>query len=259
VRARHVGDPLASANGSRGFILFIAKKVGSPQEARPILGDDLMKRVAFLSLAIGLAILSSNVQAGVLFKRTLRINRSTNNFESNQFDFDLSFALGSLFSPTDSITLFDDLIISPADADVLATFDATSSNDASFLDVADRITDGLGGVIFYAITEAPPTGFMDQRGLTESSFFFNGTPSTSPDLVGSIVDRISLTIDLFTLLPKGTGGPGNPEVDLQMTIKIHGTAIPEPAAGWLFLCGLVAMGAVLYLGRARACHFQARR
>ena len=208
-----------------------------------------MRRLTFLSLALGLGIFTSGAQAGVLFERTLGVNRSDNIFDTNQFDLDLSFALGNLLFPTNLVTLFDDLTISPAD--VGTTFEATSSSDASFLAAAARITDGLDKVIFLSFTEDQVGGLQEQQGFNETDFFLNGTPPTSPDLAGSIVDRFSLRVDQFTLLP--SGDPANPQVDLGLTLTIHGTAIPEPAADWLLLWGLLALGIPLFCRRTSGC------
>ncbi len=209
-----------------------------------------MRRRYTASLAILLAtLLSGPVQAEILlFSRVISVNRSVNIFDTNQFDLDLNFG-NDFFSPTNGVTLFDDLVVTPAN--VGSTYDATSTSDPNFPEVAVRITDGLNQFIKVMLTENQLGGLSEQRGWPENFFFGHVAPLAPPDLLGMQVDRVSLHIDSFTFSssPPG-GGPSalvaepltsGQQFDLVFTLSVY-SAVPEPAACWLLFTGLVALG-----------------
>lgn len=209
-----------------------------------------MRRRITASLAIVLAtLLSGSVQGEILlFQKVVSVNRSDNDFSTNEFDLDLNFG-SDFFSTTDSATLFDDLVVSPAD--IGQTYDATSASDPNFPDAVGRITDGLDELVKVMLKENIAAGLLEQRGYPESNFFGHPAPLMPPDLIGMQVDRVSLRLDSFTFetAPPG-GGPSElvaepltsgPQFDLVFTLSIY-SAVPEPAACGLLFVGLVALG-----------------
>jgi hypothetical protein len=209
-----------------------------------------MRRRIITSLAILLATLLSGTAQGefLLFSRVISVNRSVNIFDTNQFDLDLNFG-DDFFAPTNGVTLFDDLLVTPANVGL--TYDATSTSDPNFPEVAVRVTDGLNQFVKVMLTENQVGGLSEQRGWPENFFFGHVAPLAPPDLLGMQVDRVSLHIDSFTFVstPSG-GGPSallaqpltsEQQFDLVFTLSVF-SAVPEPATCWLLLAGLVTMG-----------------
>lgn len=204
-----------------------------------------MMRRLNVSLALLLATLLPGKSHGeiLLFQREISVNRSVNIFDTNQFDLDLNFG-NDFFAPTNSVTLFDSLAISPGD--VNTTYDATSASDPAFSAVAERLTDALNEIIKVSLTEDQVDGLIEQRGWAENFFFGQVAPSAPPDLAGATVDRVSLHIDAFTFL-SGAPAEGSAALvasqpfDLVFTVSIY-SAVPEPAAAQLLLVGLMVLG-----------------
>ena len=198
-----------------------------------------MCRTFFIGLAIGFISHASPTQAGLLFERTMSVNRSVNIFDTNQFDLDVTFA-NRFFNPTNPVTLFDSLKITPDD--VGSSF-SISSGDPLFADADLRLTDDLDEQILILFTEDQPNGLTEQRGWSESFFFFDPATLATVDLAGASLESIGLRVDQFTLvtgssLTVATGPP----VDLQMTISFFGSAIPEPASIWILWAGVATLG-----------------
>jgi hypothetical protein len=205
-----------------------------------------MTRRLKVLLALLLATLfAGETQGGILlFQREVSVNRSVNIFDTDQFDLDLILG-NDYFVPTNAITLFDSLVISPADVGM--TYDATLINDPAFSTVAERLTDAKKEFIKVSLTEDQLNGLTEQRGWAENFFFGRASP---PDLAGETVNRVSLHIDGFDFhLAVTDGDPAalvaqplidGPEFDLRFTVSIYG--VPEPAAAQLLLAGLTVLG-----------------
>lgn len=215
-----------------------------------------MMRHLNVLLALSLVTLLTGIaQAEILlFQKVINVNRSENIFDADQFDLDLIFG-DDFFDPNNGVTLFDSLVISPQN--IGDTFNATSASDPNnFPTVADRITDGLDEFISYTLTEVQVGGITEKRGGNERFFFGHPTPPGPPDLAGSTVDRVSLYLSTFVLLPIApAGGPasaveGQP-FDVVLTVSIY-SAIPEPAAVGLLLVGWVALGLAPFRRARRA-------
>ena len=216
-----------------------------------------MTRRLNVSQVLLLAMLLAGEAQGeiLLFQRGVSVNRSVNIFDTDQFDLDLIFG-DDFFDPNNPVTLFDSLVISPAD--VGATYDATSASDPNnFSTVAGRLTDALNEIINASVTENQVGGLSEQRGWPENFFFGHSSP---PDLARTTVDRVSLHIDAFTLLPGAPDeGPAalvaqplanGQEFDLEFTVLIYG--VPEPAAAQLLLVGLMVLGLTSFCRRQQA-------
>jgi|GEM_PF-4625302 len=211
-----------------------------------------MKPLFRLLLVVTLAQLPLAVSSAeeLLFERSLSINRSNNIFDTDEFDLDLILG-DQFFTPTNPITLFDDLLITPTDVDRVVNVIAS---DAPFDIVARRITDAENEFLRLIFAENKLAGRAEQRGWQESHFFL-GTSET-PDLAGATIHRISLRIDRFTLLSEeGLSGSSaasltsivaGPPVDLQLTLSIYGAAVPEPGGVWLLGSGLATLLSVPY-------------
>ena len=197
-----------------------------------------MHRNLFIALAVGLIGQASPTQAGLLFERTMSVNRSVNIFDTNQFDLDVTFA-DRFFNPTNPVTLFGNLKITPDD--VGSSF-SVSSGDALFADADLRLTDALDEQILILFTEDQPNGLTEQRGWSESFFFFDPATLATADLAGASLESIRLRVDQFTLV---TGSPlavtTGPPVDLQLTISFFGI-VPEPATIWILWAGVATLG-----------------
>ena len=206
-----------------------------------------------VSLALVLTMLLTGAAQGemLLFQQLVNINRSSNPFDTDQFDLDLNFG-DDFFAPTNGATLFDDLVISPDE--VGATYDATQASDPNnFATVADRVTDGLNEIIKVSLREHQVGGLAEQRGWQEDFFFGHPTPPGPPDLAGNTVVRVSLRVDAFTFVSSAIGSGVAPLVtgqpfDVDLTLSFY--VVPEPAAGGLLLFGLMALGAPAF-GRRR--------
>ena len=184
----------------------------------------------------------------LLFERMISVNRSVNIFDTDQFDLDLILG-DAFFDPNNPVTLFDGLVISPAD--VGSTFEATPTSDPNISDpnsfpiAAGRVTDAINEFVVVSFTEDQLGGFTELRGWTENFFFGHVAPGIPPDLAGNTVDHVRLHIDSFTLIPAPPAGgstsaiSGQP-VDLVFTLSIF--AIPEPDGICLIVVGLVLLG-----------------
>lgn len=204
-----------------------------------------MMRSLNVSLALLLATLLSGAAQGeiLLFQRAINVNRSNNVFDTDQFDLDLIFG-DDFFDPNNGVTLFDSLVISPANIGTI--YDATSASDAAFSTVAVRVTDSINEFISVALTEDQVGGLTEKRGWAEDFFFSHPTPPGPPDLAGATVDRVSLHVDDFIFLPSVPSGSLVPAVvgqpfDVSLTVSFY-SAVPEPVAARLLLFGLMAVG-----------------
>jgi hypothetical protein len=205
-----------------------------------------MMRHLHVTLALLLATLLTGVAQGeiLLFQRAISVNRSENIFDTDQFDLDLTFG-DDFFDPNNGVTLFDDLVISPAD--IGSTYDATLASDPNnFPTAAARLTDAINEVIRIALTEYQVGGLPEYRGSDEELFFGHPTPPGPPDLAGSTVDRVSLRLDNFVFLSSAAAGGPAPVIegqpfDVSLTLSIY-SAIPEPTAIRLLLLGLLGVG-----------------
>ena len=168
----------------------------------------------------------------LLYERTVSVNRSVNTFDGDQFDLDLIFG-DHQFVPTNEVILFDGLVVSPAD--VGSIYEAALGGDANFLTVSGRVTDSLNEYISVSITEDILGGLNEQRISRENKFFQQEAP---PDLSGSLVEKITMEIDSFTLAGPGDVVEGDP-VDLVVTISFFG--IPEPQTIALLGFGLAGL------------------
>lgn len=193
----------------------------------------------------------------VVFQKELKFNTDVNNFDTNQVDFDLVF-LDNPLSPTNKITLFDDLVITPADESPTggdgsfingcpdgggagdACFAVTSA-DPFFDEAVVRLQDGLNQNIQYILTEDEPGGLSEKRGGPESNFFTIGSPPNAPQLNEATIDKIVIRVDTFPQLASVGGGPGIP-IEVILELSIVGT-VPEPSTGWLLLLGTGTLGA----------------
>ncbi|MCH8840044.1 MAG: hypothetical protein IH831_05080 [Planctomycetes bacterium] len=197
-----------------------------------------MTRHLNISLALLLATLLAGETQGeiLLFQRMISVNRSVNIFDTDQFDLDLIFG-DDFFVPTNDVTLFDSLVILPGN--VGTTYDATPISDSAFSTVAERLTDAINEFIKVSLTEDQLDGRTEQRGWAENFFFGHSSP---PDLAGTTVERVSLHIDDFDFSPDA--------FDLKFTVMIYG--VPEPAAAWLLLVGLMVLGLTPFCRRQQA-------
>ena len=195
-----------------------------------------MKRCALFALTFALTCCPCDASAELIFQRTFGINRSINIFDTDRFDLDLSFG-DSFFSPTNPVTLFDGTVITPAN--VNDTLEVTPS-DAFFAEAAARLTDGIDDFVHLTFTEDLDSGLVEQRGWHESLFFLGLAKEGVPDLIGATLERIRLQINRFDLISPLQSSSG-PPVNLQLTVSIEGTAIPEPGTIWLSLCGIAML------------------
>jgi len=202
--------------------------------------------LAFCSACTVVSLAAPSATAGkistgneLLFQRNLSVNRSVNIFDTDTFDLDLRFG-DQFFTPTNPISLFDNLSITPED--VGSTFEATVDNDDAFLMVLERLTDLQNDFITVLFTEAQPEGLQEQRGWSEAFFFLN-SPTSFSGISSSAIRSITLTVDQFNLVPAGvTTSPFSPPVDLMLTLNIFGG--PEPTTVWLLMAGLITLSRV---------------
>ena len=143
-----------------------------------------MMRHIRLSLALLLASLPAGAAQGeiLLFERVVNFNRGVNSFDTDEFDLDLTFG-DNFFAPTNGVTLFDSLVISPAD--VSNTYDATAVSDPNnFPTAALRVADGLNEFVVPTMTENQAGGQTEQRGGTEDLVFRQSDASRTARSIG---------------------------------------------------------------------------
>lgn len=197
----------------------------------------MMRRLNVLLALLLASLLTGETQGEILlFQRGVSVNRSVNIFDTDQFDLHLIFG-DNFFDPNNGVTLFDNLVISPGDMGM--TYDATPISDPAFSTVAERLTDAKNEFIKVSLTENHLDGRTEQRGWAENLFFGHSSP---PDLAGTTVERVSLHIDAFDFSPD--------VFDLKFTVLIYG--VPEPAAAWLLLVGLMVLGLRPFCQRQQA-------
>lgn len=207
-----------------------------------------MKRSILVALAVWLGQVSLDASAEeLLFERAVSINRSVNIFDTNEFDLDLTLG-DHLIEPTNPVTLFDDLMVTPANVgDTYDVFVGSTPFDLA----AQRLTDANNEFIRLVLTENQPSGLVEQRGFSESNFFLGLATPASPDLAGATLQRVNLAIDGFMLVDgdRGLGAISTgPPVNLELTLSFFGTAIPEPSGIWLLWSGLATL---LGIGKRR--------
>jgi hypothetical protein len=183
----------------------------------------------------------------ILYQRSILFDRSVNIFETNRFDLDV--ILGDSFfssAPENSVTLFDDVVITPADAG--RVFESNATNEPRFAAAADRLSNAIDEYVRVKFMEQA-SGRADQQGWSESGFFTGLSEPGKPDLSGLQITAIELKIDHFGLVfgpvpPAGTAGSA-PPVQMIATLTILG-AVPEPTALTL---GLAAVCGIAYATR----------
>jgi hypothetical protein len=185
-------------------------------------------------------------RGGILFERSLVVDRSVNIFTTSQFD--LEFVLGdAFFSPSNPVKLFDGVSLTPANVGDVYTADL--SNVPAFQSVASRLTDGDDQFIRLVLEESA-SGRKEQRGWRESGFFLGHGSTVNPDLAGATVEGVQLRIDQFTLMPNSPAAllPVGPQVEVLMTFTVLGT-IPEPSTFALGAAGFAMLVRLVYTGR----------
>lgn len=198
-----------------------------------------MNRTLSACLAAAIACFAPAARGGILFERSLVVDRSVNIFSTSEFD--LEFVLGdAFFTPSNPVKLFDDLSLSPAN--IGDVYVANSTNDPDFQSVADRLTDGNDEFIRLVLEETA-TGRKEQRGWRESGFFIGHGSPVDPDLTGATVEGLQLRIDGFVLMPNSPAAllPTGPQVEVLMTFTVLGTAVPEPSTLALGAAGLAML------------------
>jgi hypothetical protein len=207
----------------------------------------MIRRLSACLLAAAMCI-APTALGGVLYERSLMVDRSANIFATELFD--LEFVLGNAVSgATNPVKLFDDVSITPSSVNSIYKL---LPADSRFQPVADRISDGLDQFVRLTLTEAA-SGRSELRGWQESKFFLGHGSTQVPDLSGSTVEAVQLRIDEFRLLHPSPLAllPSGPQVKLLMTFTVLGTTIPEPSTLALGALGLAAMGRTVYTGSRR--------
>ena len=199
-----------------------------------------MKRFLLLSLTLGLFSLSTAAEATILHQRTISINRSVNIFDTDEFDLDLTLG-DSFFNPSNPLTLFDDVTITPAD---VGTIFELQPGDTNFAELASRWTDGQNEFVRLIATENQANGLSEQRGFFENMYFLGVSTPVVPDLSGEVIERVTISLDNFNLVPNTGSNPASslsgPPVDILLTVTVFG-AVPEPTGIWLLASGLVTL------------------
>lgn len=194
----------------------------------------------FAASIIALAwVIPGNVaQSGtLLYERTVSVNRSSNIFSTDEFDLDLVFG-DNQFAPTNGVTLFDSLIVSPAD--VGSTFSADAGSDTEFATVAGRVTDAQNEFMNLSLTEDLSGGLTEQRIWQENRFFQQLVPVNPPDLAGMELGSINVKVESFTFMTEQNEESSNSQpVDLVLTVSFLGI-VPEPTSVALVAVGLFA-------------------
>jgi hypothetical protein len=215
-----------------------------------------MMRHLNVLLAFLLATFLTGVAQGeiLLFQKALNVNRGDNKFTTDHFDLDLILGDDDFFDPNNPVTLFDTLVISPAD--VGNTYDSTAAYDPNnFPTAAVRLTDALNEIIKIRMTEDSVGGSSQSQGGAESIFFNHPTPPEPPDLAGDTVGRVSLRLDAFVFVSPLSGdgvAPLNAGQPFDVDFTVFFYAVPEPATVGLLLFGLMAVGVPTSRRRPRA-------
>jgi hypothetical protein len=205
-----------------------------------------MNRTLSACLLAATACFAPLARGGILFERSLVVDRSVNIFTTSQFD--LEFVLGdAFFTPSNPVKLFDDLSLTPAN--IGDVFVANSTNDSDFQSVADRLTDGSDQFIRLVLEETA-SGRKEQRGWRESGFFVGHGSALDPDLAGATIESVQLRIDGFVLHSSSLAAlvPAGPPVQVLMTFTVLG-AIPEPSTFALGAAGLAMLAGARYTRR----------
>ena len=195
------------------------------------------------------ALFASATQAEILlYQRTIDLNRSVNIFDTDSFDLDIVFG-DNQFSPSNPLTLFDSLIISPDDVGTI--LEASIESNPVFATAAGRLTDANNEFINVSITEDQANGLTEQRIWQENRFFQQSVPINPPDLSGQPLTSLRVSIDSFNLetLENEEATLVNeeaslvPPVELVLTLSFFG-AIPEP--GTLGLIAISSFSILLF-------------
>ena len=118
-----------------------------------------MNRTLAACLLAAFVSLAPAARGGVLYERSLMVDRSVNIFTTSTFD--LEFVFGdAYFTPSNPVKLFEGLSITPGS--VGAVFEKTLA-DADLQSVAERLTDGLDQYIRLVLEETA-SGRREQRG-----------------------------------------------------------------------------------------------
>jgi len=198
-----------------------------------------MNRTLSACLLAAFACLAPSARGGILFERSLVVDRSVNIFTTSQFD--LEFVLGdAFFTPSNPVKLFDDVSLTPAN--IGDVYVANATNEPAFQSVADRLTDGNDEYIRLVLEESA-SGRKEQRGWRESGFFVGHGSTLDPDLAGATIEGVQLRIDGFVLNSSSPAAlaPAGPPVQVLMTFTVLGTAVPEPSTLALAAAGLAML------------------
>jgi hypothetical protein len=199
-------------------------------------------------LAAAVVCLTPAAHGGVLYERSLVVDRSVNIFTTSLFD--LEFVFGdAYFTPSNPVKLFDGVSITPASVGMV--FEKNLS-DAELQAVAARLTDGRDEYI-RLILEEVASGRREQRGWRESGFFLGHGATVDPDLAGATIQGVQLRIDDFILAPNSSAAAAlaatAPQVQVLMTFTVLG--IPEPSTLGLGAAGLATLVRAVYTSGAR--------
>ncbi|HEX6964083.1 MAG TPA: hypothetical protein VF175_19600 [Lacipirellula sp.] len=211
-----------------------------------------MNRTLSACLLAATVCLTPAARGGILYERSLMVDRSVNIFTTSLFD--LEFVFGdAYFTPSNPVKLFEGLSITPTSVGMV--FEKTLA-DVDLQSVAGRITDGLDQYI-QLVLEETASGRKEKRGWQESGFFLGHGSTEDPDLAGATVEGIQLRIDDFVLAQNSSAAAlasSGPQVQVQMTFTVLG--VPEPSTLALGALGLAMLVRTAYTngaGRRRRC------